>query len=148
MTTISKEAVLAAQDIKIEEVQVPEWGGSLCVKVMTGPEREDYSVGLARQVGPKGEVETVEQRQAMKSGLLQHTVCDENGVLVFTKEDMPAIMGKSSVVLDRLFSKAMDLNGLSELARQELLKNSAGANVATGSASPAPSTSPSPSASV
>ena len=39
---LSKEAILAAQDVVTELVEVPEWGGSVRVRGLTGAERDAF----------------------------------------------------------------------------------------------------------
>ena len=39
---LSKDAILAAKDTDVHEVDVPEWGGSILLRSMTGAQRNNY----------------------------------------------------------------------------------------------------------
>lgn len=143
MKMLTKEEVLAVQDTKIQTVEVPEWGGAVCVKEMNGVERDDYASWLTANLSDDG-VRAKEQRTAMKMKLLSLTVCDEAGNPLFAESDFDALSKKSGAALLRVFAVAMDLNGMSEKAREEIRKNSTRASDGSGSASPAASECPSP----
>ena len=40
MTLLSKSAILCANDLQTEDVDVPEWGGTVRVRSFTGRERD------------------------------------------------------------------------------------------------------------
>ena len=42
MKLLSRDEILAASDLTKELVEVPEWGGSVYVRAMTGTERDSY----------------------------------------------------------------------------------------------------------
>jgi len=44
--TLNKEQILRADDLKTEEVDVPEWGGSVRVRVLTGTERDAFESSI------------------------------------------------------------------------------------------------------
>ena len=46
MNILSKEAILAADDLPREIVSVPEWGGQVCVRTMTGTDRDAFETSL------------------------------------------------------------------------------------------------------
>ncbi len=46
---LSKDAILAAKDTKLSgEISVPEWGGSVYVKTLTGTERDAFEDAYAQ----------------------------------------------------------------------------------------------------
>ena len=51
MTLLSKTAILAAQDLQTEDVEVPEWGGAVRVRSFTGRERDVFEAGMIRGEG-------------------------------------------------------------------------------------------------
>lgn len=118
MKLLDKSAILGAKDLKHEDVAVPEWGGAVRVRVMTGAERDAFRSAIASDEGnaPIGKV---------SAALLVATCIDAAGERLFTAEDMAALQEKSAALLDSLASVAMRLNGLGGSAVQEAAKNSA-----------------------
>ena len=47
MSLLSKEAILAAQDLPSEDVEVPEWGGTVRVRGLDGKGRDEYFMSQA-----------------------------------------------------------------------------------------------------
>jgi hypothetical protein len=132
MAILSKAEILAAQDIATEVVEVPEWGGSVIVKAMSGVERDSFEEMVLRK-GPSGGFEPVMAN--MRAKLLAKTLVDEDGKALFTDKDVAALGQKSAQVLDRLFTVASRLSGISQSDVDDLAKNSVSArNGGSGSA--------------
>ncbi len=51
MTLISKTAILAAQDLQTEDVEVPEWGGAVRVRVVAITKVGRHLHGLTQYIG-------------------------------------------------------------------------------------------------
>jgi len=112
---LSRDAILAAQDLKREEVAVPEWGGSVLVRTMTGAERDAWEQSLAK--GGKIDVSNVRAR------LVASCVVDEAGSLLFTAADAQALGAKSGLALERVAKVAQRLNAITEEALEEARGN-------------------------
>jgi len=121
---LTREAILGAKDLKIERVEVPEWGGAVMVKSMTGSERDEFENSVLRQNGRNVQLNT----RQMRAKLCSWTVVDEAGKRMFTESDVAALGGKSAAGLDRVFTVASRLSGISREDVEELAKNS-GANL-------------------
>lgn len=104
--TIDKQSVFASPDLKTESVELPEWGGTLCVRTMTGAERDGWEASLS-PVGSTGP-----NLANLRARLLVKCVVDDQGARVFTDADADALGAKSAAVLERLFAVAQRLNGL------------------------------------
>ncbi len=115
---LTRDAILGAQDLPTIEVSIPEWGGSVFIRTMTGAERDLFEIDWKQNVGPGGTPQSVRARVAVA------TVCDEEGNLLFSKADMDVLSKKSSVPLDRVFEAAMKHNKLTDKDVEELRKNS------------------------
>ena len=129
MGLLNKLAILGAEDLKHEDVEVPQWGGTVRVRMMTGAERDEFRSALASEEDgvPVGK---------FSAALLVATCVDENGARLFTMEDMDALAEKSAASLDAPAAVAMRLNGLGGGAVQAAVKNSAsGQSDDSGSAS-------------
>ena len=111
MTTplLSKAAILAAQDLPTEDVNVPEWGGPVRVRTMTGAERDAMGAMISKDAGA-GEGKT--NQTAFRSIVLMHTIVGDDDQPMFERADLDAIGSKNGAVLDRLFRVADRLNGI------------------------------------
>jgi hypothetical protein len=139
MSLLSKTAILAAQDLQTEDVEVPEWGGAVRVRSFTGRERDAFEASMVRGDGRDRRVDLTN----MRARLVGLTVIDESGQRLFTDEEADLLGAKSGAALDRIFAIAQKLNGLSGADVEELAKNSSGVPSAVStSASALPSGSP------
>ena len=139
MTLLSKSAILCANDLQTEDVEVPEWGGAVRVCSFTGRERDAFESSMVRGDGRDRRVDLTN----MRARLVGLTVIDETGQRLFTDEEADLLGAKSGAALDRVFAIAQKLNGLSGSDVEELTKNSSGVpSVVSTSASALPSGSP------
>ena len=129
MKLLTKQAILAAADLPHEDVPVPEWGGTVRVRSMTGVERDAFRAALNAEGGtPIGQ---------FSAALLAATIVDEAGNKLFEAADLEALQAKSAKALDIPAGVAMRLNGLGGAAVADAAKNSAAAqNADSGSGSP------------
>ena len=105
---LNKQDILTVQDCKVVEVNVPEWGGSVFVKVMSGKQRDAWEEFVVAHKDKDGKINTA----GLRSMLVATCVCDEFGNALFTDEDIPDIEKKNASVLQRIFDEAAKLNGL------------------------------------
>lgn len=106
---LSKAKILAADDNKLETVPVPEWGGDVCIKVLTGTDRDAFEEAYSDQ-----------KMKNFRSRFLVLTLCDDKGARLFTEKEVDDLGKKSAVVLARLFDKAWSLNAFRSEDVQEL----------------------------
>jgi len=116
MPILSRDEILKVQDLKTEEVQVPEWGGSVLVRAMTGTERDNYEQTIVVQ---KGKDTRVNMRNA-RAKLVALSVVDEQGRRLFSDADISALGNKSAAALQRVFDVATRLSGISDQDIKEL----------------------------
>lgn len=116
---LSREAILNVSDIKTEEVPVPEWGGVVLVKGLTGEQRNDYEMSL---IQGKGKNRDVNMKNAVAK-LVGLSIVDEDGKRIFTDADVEALGKKSGAALSRVQAVASKLSGLSDGDMDELTKN-------------------------
>jgi hypothetical protein len=140
---LNRDAILGAVDVQTEKVDVPEWGGDVFVRGLTGDELDNFQ-GSIRQFRPsfdgKG-MEPVLIQDGMRAKLLVKCLVDELGARLFTDQDASALGGKSGTVIDRLYDVAARLSGLSEEERDALEGNSAAPTDSGASSSSSPETS-------
>ena len=113
---LTLESILAADDAKVQTVNVPEWGGDVCVRVMSGTDRDRFESSIM----VAGKVST----DQFRAKLVAATVCDEEGKLLCSDQLHVEQLGrKSSVALSRVFDAAQKLNGLTKDDVDEMVKN-------------------------
>jgi hypothetical protein len=99
MAVLSRDAIKKAQDWKLEKVEVPEWGGDVYLKTLSGTERDLFEDGYADQ-----------KMKNFRARFLALSLCDDNGERLYGDDEASELGTKSSVVLNRLFDKAWALN--------------------------------------
>lgn len=117
MGVLTREAILAADSLPKELVQVPEWGGDVYVRAMTGAERDSFEASF---VGADGKVRKLDNIRAKLCAL---SICDEGGSRLFSDADIIALGKTSASALQRVFKVAQKLSGLGDDAVEELAKN-------------------------
>jgi hypothetical protein len=109
---LTRDEILKAQDLRTEEVYVPEWGGTVIVKSLTGTERdlfEDSVISSGRR-----------DFKGVRARLAALSIVDENGKRLFTFEEAEKLGEKSARALDRVFAVAQRLSGFTRKDMEEL----------------------------
>jgi len=120
MTTyLGREAILAADDRQYDDIAVPEWGGTVRVRGMSGTQRDEYESSIIEQ---RGNDRKVNLRNA-RAKLVVRCVVDEEGRTMFTVDDIAALGRKSAVALERIFDAARRLSGMTEGDVERLAEN-------------------------
>ena len=110
MQMLSREAILAAQDTVLEVVAVPEWGGDVTVRSLTGAERDWLESQIVHREGKT----VTTNLENLRAKLAAMTLCDAEGQRLFTEQDITALAAKSAAALDRVFQVAARLSALRE----------------------------------
>lgn len=116
---LSREQILDAPDRKTEDVDVPEWGGTVRVRSLSGAERDAYEAGIVQLRGDGSRKITLANARAR---LVALTVCDEGGNRLFSEADVTALGEKSAAALERVFDVARRLSRLSDEDVEELVE--------------------------
>ena len=117
---LGKEDILKIHDLQFEEVEVPEWGGKVKVRMMTGTERDSFEQSIMKTEGK----EIVRDMSNMRAKLLVRTICNEEGKRIFTDKDIDLIGGKAAGAIEKVFEVAQRLNKLSASDAESSEKNS------------------------
>jgi hypothetical protein len=119
---LDREAILGAQDMRQEEVQVPEWGGSVLIRTMTGKERDTWEESHIDRTGLQPVLDLTNARASLVA-----LVCvNAEGKRLFTQKDVEALGEKNGKALDRIYSAAQVLNGLTQPSVEAARGNSGG----------------------
>jgi hypothetical protein len=103
MALLKREAILAANDVEVRDVEVPEWGGAIRVRSMTVAERNEFAARAGK-----------ESNISVGTWLVSRLAIDEEGNPVFKPEDVAALEAKNAKALDRLVSAVLQLNSVDE----------------------------------
>jgi len=116
---LTRDQIFDSQDIQEEIVAVPEWGGSVKVRGMTGIERDVFESSIMQGKGKNIKMNW----QNVRAKLVVHSVIDEDGNKLFTDADVARLGEKSAAALDRVFDVAQRLSGITKEDVEELAKN-------------------------
>jgi hypothetical protein len=117
VSLLSRDAILGAEDRKTEDVPVPEWGGEVRVRSLSGAERDAYEAHIVQVKADGSRTLNVKN---VRAKLVSLSVVDEDGGRLFSDDDAEALGEKSAAALDRVFDAARRLSGLSEDDIEEL----------------------------
>jgi hypothetical protein len=101
--------ILEADDLKVEEVDVPEWGGIVRLRPMSALEAIEYTE--ANKAGDK-------KHAAVRMAAV--CVVDEDGNPAFTADQVAQLSKKSLAAFMRIQKVAMRINGLDEKETKEV----------------------------
>ena len=118
---LTKDQILESNDLKNEAVNVPEWGGTVYVRTMTGADRDQFESSMVL-VMPDGTRKT--DMTNLRAKLVALTIVDEAGARLFDTSDMDRLGLKSAAAIERVFAVAQRINGLGGQAEDGALKNS------------------------
>jgi len=136
-TALTRDAILGATDLKVAPLDVPEWGGTVYLRTITGLERERFEESISPTTDEDGKI--VKKNLDFFRARFAAMVCaDADGNRLFTDKDIDALGRKSARPLERILKAGMGLNGMGKDDLEELEKNS-------GTVPSADSTSGSPS---
>lgn len=110
---LSRDQILAANDIEVEEVVVPEWKGSVYVKELSLRDRIEIENAAKGKTGDAD----VFYRTLIKC------ICDSEGHLLFDEKDIERLGAKNNKVLHKLFKKCITFNKIDAEAVEQASKN-------------------------
>lgn len=117
---LTREAILASQDMTREPVDVPEWGGRVLVTSLTGKDRDRFEASIFQTNGKNRELNMAN----IRAKLVALSVIDPSGKRVFSDQDVAILSGKSAAALSKVYDVAARLSGISPTDAEELAKNS------------------------
>ena len=122
MSILTKDAILAAKDYKMEKVSCPEWGGDVYVRSLSGEEKTAFQNSLFEEGEDGTPVRKEGYMKALATGMLVRSICDKDGNRLFEDQDVDALFKKSAKVLDRIQTVCDDLNGVGQKAVEKAVK--------------------------
>lgn len=119
MALTKDEIVASSGKVEVEELDVPELGGSVYVRAITSGERDGYEAGVMQLRGDK----LVPKLSNARAKLIVLALSDETGARLFKDDELAVIAALSARASQRIFDKARELAGLSDEDVDELEKN-------------------------
>lgn len=117
MALLGRNQILDAKDLLTEDVPVPEWGGEVRVRMLTGEERDAYEASM---VELKKDGSAKANRDNVRARLLILCIVNEQGEQMFNRADIKLLGRKSAKALERVIEKVNELNGITEKDIEEL----------------------------
>lgn len=117
MALLTKDDILNSDDIAFEEIDCPEWGGTVRIQGMSGFARDRFESSI---VGKNGGTDMVNIRAKLAAA----SIVDDKGELMFSEKDIQKLGKKSAAALQRIFNAAQKLNHITDGDVEELAKNS------------------------
>lgn len=100
-----RKRLLGANDIKVQPIDIPSWGGTYYLRVISGKARESFEESYSQ-----------EKMKNFRLRFLVLTLCDEDGKPILSDADMDALGERSSVEINRVFDAAWKLNAFTQEA--------------------------------
>ncbi len=119
---LGKADIIECEDLETEDVDVPEWGGTLRVRQMNALDRDSFDLYVVRlkEDGKSSEV----NRRNLRAALFVRSVIDEEGERVFSDDDVETVGRKNGVAVDRVFAVASRLSLMGKDDAGDIEKNS------------------------
>ena len=113
MASLKRDQILSAKDMKKDYVDVPEWGGEVCLKSLTGTERDDFEASMI-EVSKTGKTRQNLRNLRARLVVLCAIDPDDDDLRLFSDSDVHELGRKSAAALDRVFAAAQKLNGFTK----------------------------------
>ena len=113
---LTAESILKDEDFSYAELEIPEWGGSVRLRSLSGGQRS-----IINQRVQARDLENLEEMLTVMGCV------DEDGNRIFTNKDIDALKKKSNAPITRIAKKIMEISGIGTetAAVDEAKKNSA-----------------------
>jgi hypothetical protein len=122
MALLTREDIFGRQDRTFKDVNCPEWGGKVRIQSLSGAERDQFEESI---MGPRNKDGTREVTvKNIRAKLVALSAVDKEGQPLFSPDDVMELGKKNAAALDRLFTVAQKLSGISRDDLDEMVKNS------------------------
>jgi len=117
MKVLGKKDILDADDKYVEPLEIPEWGGSVYIRRVSGRERDRFE----EMVTDDKQKVTIKNFRAKFAVMV---LCDEKGIPLFEYKDAPLLGSKFGGALDKVLEAGRRVNGISEQDVEKMVGNS------------------------
>jgi hypothetical protein len=109
MGILSLEDIKSVDDSGRELLEIPEWGGEVYVRGLTGAQRASFEDAVINKKSMKD----------IRRKIVLECVVDDEGKPLFTAKDGSWITSKSATAIEKIFVKVMDISGLGDDADED-----------------------------
>jgi hypothetical protein len=120
MAEVTRDSIKAFKGKPLVPVEVPEWGGTVYLRIMSGAERDAFEDETYRINGKVAEL----NRKNFRARLLVRCLCNSSGSPLYSPADAAELGQQPADILDRLATMASEINGMSAKDVESLAKNS------------------------
>lgn len=121
---LSKRLILDAVDLRTEEVDVPEWSGTVLVRELSAAQMAEFkSLSVAAVDTNTRKIVDGKALFRLSAWTVAQAVIDEDGQRLFTDAEVDKLREKSDVVIDRLSAHILQMSQASATA-ESAAKNS------------------------
>ena len=101
---LTKEQILSVDDIAIEKVETPEWGGHVFIRIMNAKEYYDYGQSCLND-------KQLTDNKYVMPAYCSFVICNKKGERIFSIEDIEKLSQKHHKSIMRIYKAAIKLNG-------------------------------------
>jgi hypothetical protein len=109
---LTRDEILAASDLAVEELTVKAWGGKVRIRAMNGEDREAFEIADHKA-----------NRKHHAARVVAYCVVDDAGNRIFSDADIDALAKKNGDALLDIVVRAKRLNGMMPGEVAEEVKN-------------------------
>lgn len=117
---LSKDQITQIRALPTEDVEVPEWGGTVRVRSLSAGERDDFEAAVVRTKGKDVQVNRKNLRARLVAMCL---VGDDGKTRLLSDEDVVPLSYQSAAAVERVFAVAQRLSGLAPADVEQLAGN-------------------------
>ena len=128
MTLLNFDDIVDSQDKEYQDVDVPEWGGTVRIATMSGEDRDRWELSMMQADDSSERGFKLNFDAYSRVRLVAMCLVDDNFNRIFvTKEQIERLSQKSGKVMDMLYDVAQRVNGITDEDIDDLEKNSVSA---------------------
>ena len=128
MTLLNFDDIVDSQDKEYQDVDVPEWGGTVRIATMSGEDRDRWELSMMQADDSSERGFKLNFDAYSRVRLVAMCLVDDNFNRIFvTKEQIERLSQKSGKVMDLLYDVAQRVNGITDEDIDDLEKNSVSA---------------------
>ncbi len=111
MGLLTRQEIISAEDFETKDIEVPEWGGTVRIKTISGTERDEFEASTVKMKNGRSE----QNMENFRARFLSLCIIDEDGKRLFpNKTDIQYLGRKSVKALQRVFNAAQELNSMTD----------------------------------
>lgn len=115
MALLNRTDILNADDLVTEDIPVPEWGGEVRIRMLTGKERDDFEASIVEMRKDGTQKRNMDNFRARLVALCVIVPSGPDaGRQMFVTADIKQLGSKSSKALQRVFNACQALNAVSD----------------------------------